>query len=192
MELKKNISPGKEVVMESAHEERKNIAILKKVVNSVLKLDVAISGIALVSLISVTFFGVFARYLFNNPFVWLEEVQMVLILWTVFLGGSVAVRNKGHVAIEFIVEFLPKSIQKMIDVVIFFIVAYVMYFVAKNSLLLISQYDTSNRVTNLLHIPLKYIYLACPIGCVLIIINYFFITIESIFGLRILESEEGE
>ena len=190
MEIKKNVSASNEATLENNYVEKDNLAIVKKIVNGALKLDVLISGLALVSLISVTFFGVFARYLFNSPFVWLEEVQMALILWTVFLGGSAAVRNKGHVAIEFIVEFLPKSIQKIIDVIIFFIVAYVMYFVAKNSLSFISQYAASGRVTNLLHIPLKYIYLSCPLGCALIVVNYFFLTLESLFGLKILISEE--
>lgn len=162
----------------------------KKIINWILKLDSVIAGVALVALISVTFFGVFARYLFDSPFVWLEEVQMLLILWAVFLGASVAVRNKSHVSIEFIVESFPKVAQKFIDVIILFIIAYVMFFVAKNSMAFIEQYAKSGRVTNLLHIPLKYKYMACPIGCGLIVINYIFLTLESLFGIKILTNEE--
>lgn len=162
---------------------------LKTIVNRILKLDAIFAGISVTLLIGITFFGVFARYLFNSPFTWLEEVQMFLILWTVFLGGSVAVRDHGHVAITFIVDMLPESLQKIVDVLIFIVMAIVMYFVAINAIDLILLYIRSNRVTNLLNIPYQLIYFVVPLGCLLIVINYLLQVLEHLFGIEILEKE---
>lgn len=151
-------------------------------------MDVILAGIAVTVLIAVTFFGVFARYLFNSPFVWLEEVQMALILWTVFFGGSVAVREKGHVAIAFFVDMFPENIQKIIDVLIFCVITIIMYIVSVNGIDLIFQYIRSSRQTNLLHIPYEYIYFVFPLGCLLIVINYLFLTLEHLFGIEIFEN----
>lgn len=163
----------------------------KKWLNRLLRLDLVISGTAMVALVGVTFSGVFARYAFDSPFVWLEEMQMMLILWAVFVGAAVAVRDRGHVAIEFIVDALPQSLQRIINVLILLIITYVMYFLADNSYEFIKLYARSSRVTNLLHIPLKYIFLACPLGCFLVVVNYFILTIESLFDVEIFEKSEA-
>lgn len=56
-------------------------------------LDVMIAGIALVILIICTFMGVVMRYFFNNPFVWLQEVQLWCFTWVVFFGCGLMMVN---------------------------------------------------------------------------------------------------
>jgi TRAP-type C4-dicarboxylate transport system permease small subunit len=144
---------------------------MKKILNTILKIDYVIAVTAVTALIGVTFFGVFMRYLFNSPFVWLEEVQMWLIIWVVFYGGAAAVRSGNHVSIEFIVERFPKNLHKMAT--------------------LIQQYIKTSRVTNILHIPFVFIYSAVPIGCFLIVLNFILLAIEELTGKQILEEEAG-
>lgn len=164
---------------------------MKKLLNSILKIDYLIAVASVTALIGVTFFGVFMRYVFGSPFVWLEEVQMWLIVWVVFFGGAAAVRTGNHVAIEFIVERFPKNLHKFATLMEFIIVSIVLWFLATNSIALIQQYIKTNRVTNILHIPYVFIYSVVPIGCFLIILNFGLLAIEEITGKQIIEEEEG-
>ncbi len=57
-------------------------------------------------------FGVLMRYIFNNPFTWEEELQLACMVWITFLAAPAAFRTKSHVAIEILVDALPKSLEK--------------------------------------------------------------------------------
>ena len=133
--------------------------------------DFALSGLSLTALIILTTLGVISRYFLNSPIAWLEEVQMMLIVWTTFMGGSVAVRMKGHVAIEVIVELFPKVVQRVLSMIVFVFVIIVLVVVAMQGMNLIQQLASTNRVTSMLHIPYAIIYSAMPIGCVMMIVN---------------------
>lgn len=161
----------------------------KKLFNNILKIDYFIAIVSVAGLIGVTFFGVFMRYLFNSPFVWLEEVQLWLMVWVVFYGGAAAVRSGNHVAIEFIVDKLPKSMHKVVTIFELTVITAVLWFLSTNSIALIQQFVKSGRVTNLLHIPYVFIYSAVPIGCFLIVLNTAILAIEELFDLKIIESE---
>jgi TRAP-type transport system small permease protein len=54
---------------------------------------------------------VITRYVFNDPFAWTEEVSRYLYVYIVFLGSSVAVSDRSHVAIGFLVAALPRPLQ---------------------------------------------------------------------------------
>ena len=57
---------------------------MKKALNYLLNLDFVISGVAFLLLLAVTFVGVIMRYVFNDPLIWQEEAQLVLIVWVVY------------------------------------------------------------------------------------------------------------
>lgn len=59
--------------------------ISNKRLKSLLNLDLLVASISLITLIIITFFGVLMRYIFNNPFVWQQEVQLWCFVWVVFL-----------------------------------------------------------------------------------------------------------
>ena len=47
---------------------------MKKILDILDKIEVAVASLVLLVLICVTFFGVLIRYIFNNPFTWEEEL----------------------------------------------------------------------------------------------------------------------
>ena len=57
---------------------------------------------------------------------------------------------------------------------------------------LVLQFIKTNRSTNILHIPSQYIYLAIPVGCFLMIVNYIIAEIKVIFGKDLIGLEEEE
>ena len=140
--------------------------------------DFAIAGVALTVLILVTFFGVIMRRFFGSPFVWQEEVQLFCMVWIVYFGGSAAFRTESHVAIDVLVDRFPMKVQRVINILIYLVVVVILGYAISQFVVFLEQLVNTNRQTNLLHIPYVIIYSALPVGFVLMIINYTFMTFK--------------
>lgn len=159
-----------------------------KLLNRILGIDYIIAGISLAALIVVTFVGVIFRYCLNNPLIWEEEIQLALITWAIYFGAAAAFRKGSHIAIDMIVDMFPKKLQKVMDVLIFAVTTYVLFFLMKNGIALVAQFIRTNRTTNILHIPSCYIYIAIPVGCVLMMISNTVYFVRGLLGME----QEGD
>lgn len=162
----------------------------KRFLDRILGIDYLISGICLIILVFITFFGVIWRYFLNAPFIWQEEVQLALITWVIYFGASAAFRNGSHIAIDMIVDMFPAKMQRVMDVIIYIVTLGVLGFIFTNGVSLVEQFIRTSRVTNILRIPTRYIYIAIPIGCVLMAVSYTIYLVRDFMGLNIQESEE--
>jgi tripartite ATP-independent transporter DctM subunit len=61
--------------------------------------------------ILVLFAGMVARYGFNRPMVWSDEVASILFLWLAMLGAVIATRRGEHMRLTFVLEHLPRAWQ---------------------------------------------------------------------------------
>ena len=50
-----------------------------------------------------------ARYVFNAPLSWTEEMAVFLFVWTMLLLASLGVRQRFHVRLEFLAPLLPSD-----------------------------------------------------------------------------------
>lgn len=149
----------------------------KKGINNLfLNVDYLITGIALIILVAITFFGVIARYFLNAPFIWLQEVQIMLFVWVTYIGAGSAFRTGSHIAINYLVNRLPSKIRTIVELLISIIVIFVLGYFMLKGIGLVKQQLTINRTTNILDIPLAYIYSALPIGSFLMMLNYILTT----------------
>lgn len=141
--------------------------ILKKIVN----IDLVISCVCLALLVFITFSNVILRYCFNAPYQWGEEVQMLLIVWVIWYGGSAAFRTGNQICVDMILGLLPKAVQKAANIVIFVLSFLVIAFMFRQGLSYILQLYSTNRVTETLHIPRAFVYSCMPVGCLLMLFN---------------------
>lgn len=146
----------------------------KKVKNTLINIDSIVASVMLILLIAFTFTGVIWRRVFNAPFTWMEEVQLACMVWIVFTGASVAFRTGGHVAIEMVVDLLPKPIQKVVEVIISAIVVFVLAYLFIQSIGFIKLFLRSGRSTSILGIPYALIYGIAPVSLVSMVFNYFY------------------
>src|SRR5450432_2102200 len=54
--------------------------------------------------IAVLFSGVVARYVFNRPLVWSDELASVLFLWLAMFGAVIALRRGEHMRLTALVK----------------------------------------------------------------------------------------
>ena len=155
---------------------------MKKILDILDKIEVAVASLVLLVLICVTFFGVLMRYIFNNPFTWEEELQLACMVWITFLAAPAAFRTKSHVAIEILVDALPKS---LIPVVVYAVLIY-FFFRSQNYIAVMLR---TSRKTPILMIPYSTIYAIAPVSIVLMLISY---TEQKYYELKELFKGDGK
>ena len=145
--------------------ENKGLSILAN-------LDILIAAAVLAVLVVLTFLGVIWRYFLAHPFTWLEEVQMACMVWIVFAAGGAAFRTGNHVAIEMVVDLMPKKAQKVMEILIGIVVFLVLAYLFYQSIGFIQIFVKSGRATSMLKIPYWLIYGIAPVSFVDMIISY--------------------
>ena len=129
------------------------------------------------------------RYIFSRPFTWEEEFQLACMVWITFLAAPAAFRTKSHVAIEILVDALPKKIRKGIELLIPVIVYAVLIYFLFRSKDYINVMLRTNRKTPILMIPYAWIYAIAPVSIVLMLISY---TEEKYYELKELFKDGGK
>jgi TRAP-type C4-dicarboxylate transport system permease small subunit len=143
-------------------------------------LDIVVAGVALATLVTLTFMGVVMRYGMNQPFTWLEEVQLWCMVWIVYVAAGAAFRTGNHVAIEMVVDMFPVKIQKVIDILIALVVFFVLSYLFVQSIGYVRLFLMNERTTNMLSIPYSLIYGIVPISVASMVISYIFATYQEI------------
>ncbi|WP_083786678.1 TRAP transporter large permease subunit [Methylobacterium nodulans] len=67
--------------------------------------------------IAILFSGIVARYCFDSPLVWSDELASMLFLWLAMLGAAVALRRGEHMRMTAVVALLPGGVQALLEVV---------------------------------------------------------------------------
>ena len=137
-------------------------------------LDLMIAGMVLAILIVLTFAGVIWRYFLGKPFTWLEEVQTACMVWIVFSAAGAAFRMGNHVAIEMIVDLMPRALQKVMTILISVVVVAVLGYLFDKTIGFIQIFLRSGRATSMMKIPFWLIYgIAIP-AYIDMIVSYFY------------------
>lgn len=143
-------------------------------------LDTIVASVVLAILIVLTFAGVPFRYLLGKSFTWLEEVQLACMVWIVSAAAGAAFRSGNQVAIEMIVDLMPKKVQKVVEVLISVVVLAVLGYLFYQSLGYINVFLKSGRSTHMLKIPYAFIYGIAPVSYVLMVISHFYAIIKGV------------
>lgn len=121
-------------------------------------------GGALAFTSALLFVNVALRYIFLLPLPWAEEVTIYLIVWIVFVGGSVAVRTRGHIAIDLLPLVLSQANRRRLAVAVSIVtvlfLAVFFHYSAAHTL----RVAAAGQVMPVLQWPMWLAYLAMPVG----------------------------
>lgn len=126
---------------------------------------VAIGGIMTVVVIA----GVFARYVMQNPMVWTEEIARITMIWTAYLGMSIAVRQRGHLGVLFFVQKLPFRLQRVVRLFNDVVIMIFLYVLIVNGVKMVIA--AKIQVEPATGIIMSYPYLIVPLSGVLMLIQ---------------------
>lgn len=110
--------------------------------------------------------GVFSRYVLVQTFTWYDEIARACFVWMVFLGAAAGVRRQAHFRLHLAVDRLPLRARQAAEVVALLVVI-------GFAVVLVRQGWTFVELgrfqqTPVMEMPKSWIYLAMPVGGVLI------------------------
>ncbi len=125
------------------------------------------------------FFNVILRYGFSYSLAWSEELVREVILYTTFIGCSVAIKNRSTVRIDALVQLAPwlKYPLAMFSYVANLVFAAVMIYFGY--LLCVLQVE-SNQTTLILQIPTVYLYGILPLMGVMMFVRVLMVMVTDI------------
>lgn len=117
------------------------------------------------------FVNVVLRYWFLAPISWAEELTLYIMVWIVFVGSSVAIRTRGHIAIDLLPLVLSPAGRRRLAI---FVAVTVLAFLAvffHYSLQHTLRVRASGQVTPVMQAPMWLAYLAMPAGSALMMLR---------------------
>lgn len=115
----------------------------------------------------VTFLQFFSRYVLNDSVAWTEEIGRYLLIWVTFFGAAIVFRRRTNIAVEVIVDMLPRPQARIMcciaDVITLGFVILLVWF-AWN----LTQRMMIQRMT-VIDVSMSVVYGGVFVGCLLIL-----------------------
>lgn len=129
------------------------------------------------------FFNVILRYGFNYSLAWSEEVVREVIMYTTFVGCSVAVKNRSMIKIDALYQLVPGvrfSLSIFSNLVILVFSIMMIYYGVEMAQLQVA----TDQKTVILQIPIVYLYAFLPLTGVLMFFRTLQVIYNDIAGMR--------
>ncbi len=123
-----------------------------------------ISNLCLAVMFFTVMLGVFSRYIMSRPFVWSDELSRYLMIYMVFLGGTVSFRAEKHPSLTFLIDKLPTRWRFVWDSIIDLLLLLVLFLLVFGGWEMVTNKPIGR--TPALRIKYSWIYLAIPLGSV--------------------------
>ena len=123
----------------------------------------------LVALVAL-FFNVVLRYGFNYTLAWSDELVREVIIYTTFIGCSVAVKNRSLIRIDASVQLLPKLKIPLTFFSNFVVMIFALMMIYYGWLMAALQVQTQQK-TIIMQIPLVYLYAILPLMGIMMLIR---------------------
>lgn len=120
------------------------------------------------------------RYGFHASLYWSDEVARYAIIWFVFIGASIAVREKAHATVDAVTILLPLKLQKACLILANFLGLVFCVIVILAGIDAVANVINFGSVTPSLGISMAIPYLALPVGASLMFIRFFQLLINEI------------
>lgn len=131
--------------------------------NALDKILATICTILFSGMVVLVTWQVITRFFFNNPSAISEELAKYGFVWLVLFGAAFVFGENGHMAIDFIKDKFPRTLQMItevfIEVVIF---AFSALILVKGGFAATSL--AWNQMNASLNLPMGYLYLAIPLS----------------------------
>lgn len=112
---------------------------------------------------------VFSRYIFHVSIAWVAEVSQTCLVWLTFIGAAVALLHGDHMVINILLNKFPSHsvVHKALSLIgDLLILSFIILGIIGGYQLVLRTWDMT---TTTLQIPAGIMYLAFPLGCILML-----------------------
>lgn len=140
----------------------------------------------------IIFMQVIMRSVFNSSITWSEELTRYIFIWQIWLGVSIAQRDKEHIYLELVNSLVKnEKIRGCIKAISNLIMVAFNVFLAVKGFELVGQMMARGNVSSALRLPMYFVYLALPVSSVIMclrLVGVMFSDIKWLFSKK----EAGE
>lgn len=127
------------------------------------RLELAVGCILLAIITFLVFIAATMRF-FGNPIIWSIDLAQLLFIWLCFVGATRAMRQRGHLGVDFLVRLFGHRLRLWIETVL------AVVFVAFMMVLAYEGYKLTQMNMERLFgdsgLSYAYVTIAVPVGCV--------------------------
>jgi len=134
----------------------------------------------MMAMLVIIFSAVATRFILNFSPSWAEEAARYLMIWVCFLGAPLAVGVGGHVGVQMFMSRLPLGPRKAIRLLTCAAIEIFLAVVVVKAFVLVQMISTQESAA--LRIPIYYVYLAVPIGCILLGVEFLCVMLKGTEG----------
>ncbi len=142
------------------------------------------SGLLFVSGILVSLYAVIMRYIFNMPPAWALEIFEFLMVWAIFIGFGIALKENHHIVVDLLYDRFPFAVKRAVSVIANLIGAGYSIFMTVTGIQMTALAREQQIVTIDVGIPIWITYIVMPIGMGLMAFYFLLKTIRAIKGDR--------
>lgn len=143
------------------------------------------SGLLILLVTAVLFLNVVLRFGFNSSTSWSEEFIRYGFIWITFIGGAICVRRGAHVSVDLIPNYLTEKGKKALFFATSTVTVIFLLWMCKLGMDTVSFIYQTGQTSPSLPIPMYTVYLAIPIGCLLMAIHYIEFIVKVILDKRL-------
>jgi TRAP-type C4-dicarboxylate transport system permease small subunit len=129
------------------------------------KVEENILFFALAFSVFLIFIQVVMRYVFGKSLSWSEELARYIFIWYTWIGTSLAFKNKKHIRIEILSDFLKPKAKLVLELFVVVVWAGFTAFLAYKGIEVVGILRSSGQASAALEIPMYFAYAAVPVGC---------------------------
>ncbi|MFJ8235276.1 TRAP transporter small permease [Ureibacillus sp. NPDC094379] len=140
-----------------------------KSIDGINKLVKILLTFSLIVMTIIMILQVFSRFILNIPLPWSEEATRYLGIYSVFFGAALAIRHNELISVEAIPDLLPKTVQRVLKMIVLVICIVFFAILLKYGIDLVSK--VSIQKSPALQISMSIPYFSIPLGAFLLILN---------------------
>lgn len=126
------------------------------------------------------FLQVLVRFVFKYPLPWTEEVARIAFVYSIFVGATVAVREKAHINVDFALVLLPPPVARAVRLLGAALVAVFLCYMTWQGIEFVRA--TGVQVTPVMQVPFRYLYLIIPSSGALMLLYLILGTLDELRG----------
>jgi len=142
---------------------------LSKVCSWLDKIALYLAAAILAAMCAIVVIELVGRYMFNYSFTWIEELARYLLVWLTFVVASSAIWRAELIGITYVVNKLPRLGRKLVTRLSSILMAGFLVLLFYEGLTFVEMGQA--LMSPALRVPMSWVYLAIPVGAVLMFIQ---------------------
>lgn len=138
----------------------------RKILNAIIEWFLVL---LMVAVIGVVLLQIIFRFFVSKPLTWSEELSRYLFIWISYIGGYLCSRNGSHMGIDYFVDRIPGIVGKIVKALAKLTLLAYMGVVCYYGFILSDR--VMMQVSPAMHLPMGYVYMAIPLGMLLMLIT---------------------